>query len=409
MAGARPGRTVRAVGAAGVLAIAAVVAWSLVTPGPGSPGSTARSAAGGPDRSPDAVAAALGGVPYLAGMRDPDGRRSGVLHHEPSVAAPGWNLYSPRYRSEAYLLDNDGRIAHRWRLESGPWQHVEPLPEGGLLALVKFDELLRLDAASRVVWRVRGRFHHNASVDAVGRIHVLVQRPELRPELHPEVPVLVDRVEVFSPEGERLGRLSLLDLVAGSPYASRLPAVASAEVPVESPGIDLLHANWIEVLDGRLGHRSPLFAAGNYLLSLRTPSLVLIADPVAHEVLWAWGGPPELTFQHHPTLTDDGRILIFDNGLERSRVIEVDPLTDRVVWRYQAPDLFSATRGAVQRLPNGNTLITESDRGYAFEVTPDGERVWTFASPAFTEAGERMAVWKVARLAPGDPRLPPGL
>lgn len=402
---------VASIGAAALpaaLAVSAALGWSCAGPAGGSASTAGETGAAVADPVA-AVAAAVAGVPYLAGVRDRETSGGGVLHHEPALAAPGWNLYSPRYRSEAYLHANDGRVAHRWRLESGPWQHVEPLPDGGLLALVKLDELIRLDAGSRVAWRVRGRFHHNVAVDASGRIHALVQRSETRPEIHPEAPVLVDRVEVLSPDGERLGGLSLLDLVAGSPYASLLPDVAAAEVPDDSPGIDLLHANWIEVFDGRLAARSPLFAAGNYLVSLRTPSVVLIADPAAGEVLWAWGGPPELTFQHHPTLIDDGRILVFDNGLERSRVIEVDPLTDRVTWRYEAPDLFSATRGAVQRLANGNTLITESDTGYAFEVTPEGRRVWTFADPFFTDAGERMAVWKVARLAPGDPRLPPGL
>jgi len=388
------------------LIVVALFAWSRATVPPADGGA---GEAGTPGRSADPAVAAISGVPYVAGVRDPATRRGGVLHHEPALASPGWNLYSPRYRPEAYLLANDGRVAHRWRLESGPWQHVEPLPGGGLLALVKFAELVRLDAASRVLWRVPGRFHHNAAVDAQGRIHALVQRLEERPEIHPELPVLVDRVEVLSPEGERLGELSLLDLLAGSPHASRVPTVADAEPGKDLPGIDLLHANWIEVLDGRLADRSPLFAAGNYLVSLRTPSLILIADPAARAILWAWGGPPALTFQHHPTLTDEGRILVFDNGLEQSRVLEIDPLEDQVAWRYEAPDLLSRTRGAVQRLPNGNTLVTESDTGYAFEVTRAGNRVWTFANPAFTEAGERMAVWKVARLPPGDPRLPPGL
>jgi hypothetical protein len=38
-------------------------------------------------------------------------------------------------------------------------------------------------------------------------------------------------------------------------------------------------------------------------------------------------------------------------------------------------------------LPNGNTLITESDRGRAFEITRSGRVVWEYYNPA--RAGER--------------------
>ena len=44
---------------------------------------------------------------------------------------------------------------------------------------------------------------------------------------------------------------------------------------------------------------------------------------------------------------------------------------------------FSELCGTCQRLPNGNTLITESTRGRAFEVTPDKEIVWEFVSPFY--------------------------
>ena len=36
------------------------------------------------------------------------------------------------------------------------------------------------------------------------------------------------------------------------------------------------------------------------------------------------------------------------------------------------------------KLPNGNVLITESDRGHAIEVTPQGKRVWEYWNPDVT-------------------------
>ena len=48
----------------------------------------------------------------------------------------------------------------------------------------------------------------------------------------------------------------------------------------------------------------------------------------------------------------------------------MDPRTNAVGWRYSPEkDFFSASRGACQRLPNGNTLITLSEGGRVIEVT----------------------------------------
>ena len=94
--------------------------------------------------------------------------------------------------------------------------------------------------------------------------------------------------------------------------------------------------------------------------------------------------------QDDATILANGHILVFDNGLQRgwSRVLEVDPLTDRIVWEYGATDrerFYSRGRGNAQRLPNGNTLIADSDNGRAFEVTHEGDLVWEFRNPFLVE------------------------
>lgn len=113
-------------------------------------------------------------------------------------------------------------------------------------------------------------------------------------------------------------------------------------------------------------------------------------------------GPGELSGPHHPTLLETGNILVFDNGIEhgRSRVIELDPHTNEIVWTYEAPDpesFFTRSRGSVQRLQNGNTLIANSDEGVAFEVTPDGEIVWEFRTPHLDERGHRATIVRMRR------------
>jgi len=86
-----------------------------------------------------------------------------------------------------------------------------------------------------------------------------------------------------------------------------------------------------------------------------------------------------------------GNILVFDNGglagyplVSRfySRVLEFNPITLDLVWKYEAPDFFSYYISGAQRLPNGNTLIDEGSVGRIFEVTPAGEKVWEYIEGA---------------------------
>ncbi len=109
--------------------------------------------------------------------------------------------------------------------------------------------------------------------------------------------------------------------------------------------------------------------------------------------------------QHNPHFIADGlpgagNLLVFDNqggagyppaplGIYAgSRILEIDPVTETIVWQYTAEDsgqpswsFFSSFVSNAQRLPNGNTLITEGMQGRIFQVTPDGRIVWEYLSP----------------------------
>jgi hypothetical protein len=69
----------------------------------------------------------------------------------------------------------------------------------------------------------------------------------------------------------------------------------------------------------------------------------------------------------------------------KSKGIEFDPWSQQTVWGFYGTadnDFYTRTCGSNVRLANGNTLITESDSGRAFEVTPSGAAVWRFCNPA---------------------------
>lgn len=111
-------------------------------------------------------------------------------------------------------------------------------------------------------------------------------------------------------------------------------------------------------------------------------------------------------------LPGEGNILVFDNGgaagfgspnpgspdgtwnalRDSSRVLEIDPISLDLVWEYSAKTagfpsegedvrFYSRYESAAQRLPNGNTLITESRCGRVIEVTRECEIVWEYVCP----------------------------
>lgn len=336
---------------------------------------------------------------YVDGTYDPHSERRDVLVYDKKRAQDGYNFYSSRRATGARLIDMDGRTVHQWKAkERGQWQHSELLPNGDVLVIVKDYRLSRYDKDSKLIWSVRGRFHHDLYVYD-DEIYALSRRGQVIDYIHPRWPTLNDLIQVYSLDGELKREISVLDVLHRSPYSFLEPSIKHKRFR-KGAELDVLHTNHVEVFNGDLANRHPIYARGNLLVSMRNINSIAIVDGQTLEILWLWG-PSNLTFQHHPKLLDNGHILLFDNGLKRSRVIEVDPVTARVAWEY-APkkDFFSLTRGSVQRLANGNTLITESDTGYVFEVTPRRKVVWQFANPVVSKKGEREAIWRMTRLDP---------
>lgn len=363
-----------------------------------------------------ARAADIRALPYLQGYR-PAQDRPRVVVHDAAAVAPGLNLVTSGHAAEAILMDRDGRVLHRWRyplrrlwpdLATDPdtakleyWRRVRLFPNGDLLAIYEGFGIVKLDARSQVLWAHRGGIHHDLDVLPNGQIWVLDRDGKLIPRIHPEKGVLEDFVTLLDPNGRLLRRISILESFERSRQASLL-----SRMPREG---DIFHTNTIEVLDGRFASRHPAFRQGNLLLSVLKLDTLAILDPDREEIVWARTG--SWRRQHQPTFLADGRLLLFDNmgpGHDRSRVIELDPLSGDIAWQFGGTpevDFFSKTLGSCQRLANGNTLITESENGRALEVTRDGRVVWELNNPY--RAGERdelvAVLFEVQRLPPGFP------
>ena len=165
----------------------------------------------------------------------------------------------------------------------------------------------------------------------------------------------------------------------------------------------------------------------NVIWCAREANIAAIIDKRTGAIVWRLGPnydeSPELRRLgwiiglHHAHMIPQGlpgagNILIFDNGgwagygspnpsapmgfrnalRDYSRVLEIDPVTLKVVWQYtpieagltfpvDANRFYSPFISSAQRLPNGNTLITEGSGGRLIEVTAEHEIVWEYLSP----------------------------
>ncbi|MBN1848489.1 MAG: aryl-sulfate sulfotransferase [Deltaproteobacteria bacterium] len=158
------------------------------------------------------------------------------------------------------------------------------------------------------------------------------------------------------------------------------------------------------------------------------------------DIIWEFGGEQykrayrkleQIIGQHHTHmipkgLPGEGNIMIYDNGgyagygprnpgahwgwsdarRDYSRVIEFDPRTLEMVWEHSAKVMglrekykfYSDYVSSAQRLPNGNTLITNGAVGQFQEVTPDHEIVWEYISPYYNDKGKYNLVYRAYRV-----------
>jgi hypothetical protein len=401
------------------LLLAAVFCVCAVVASCGSEPAPVPEAPAGAGRLSDDEVERLRSLGYVDVVEDGDATLpDGVLRHDPSRSQAGLTLFSNVYGCSAQLMTLEGEIVNRWRHEPCfKWDNAVLLGNGDLLALHRDpgDGTAKGDAASRVLllfdwdgkilWRSRLPAHHDVDRRPDGVLVTLSSEHRVIPEIDPVVPTKDHLVVLLGSDGAFLEEYSMVRLLQSAPERFRLAKVR-AQIKLGQREIDLLHSNSVEWMrDERLASEDPLYALSNLLLCVRHQDSVAIVDWDRKELLWAWGRG-ELSGPHDATLLPNGNVLIFDNGLARgwSRVVEVDPRSDEIVWQYRAEkpeDFYSRAQGAAQRLPNGNTLITDSDSGLLFEVTPEGETVWEYRNTNRSEKGERIVIARARRLRDG--------
>ncbi len=357
---------------------------------------------------------------YVSGSTSPPDTK-GITVYEPDLAQPGINLVLSAHHAQAVLMEMDGTILHTWhKTYDELWPGAEQLsqyqgffrraylyPNGDLLAVFENSGLIKLDRNSNVLWAKRDMFHHVVTVCEDGTVYALCRSERILPEISSRLTCYDDDIVLMDADGTELRRVSMFECVLNSAFRH---IINPEWLKRKKTPIDVLHTNDLQVLDGRFEAEGPAFARGNVLISLHEQSLVGIVNLKQQSLVWGLTGM--WRHQHDPQLLPEGTLLVFDNfdTDETSKVFELNPITQEVLWVYEGSDtdqFFTRTCGAAQRLPNGNTLITESNNGRAFEVTPEKQVVWEYVNPERAgDNGEFIAdLMDVIRFPPGDPAI----
>ncbi|MBU0762823.1 MAG: arylsulfotransferase family protein [Candidatus Altiarchaeota archaeon] len=343
----------------------------------------------------------LGYLDYAVDDRYTD--RGGVTVYVRDKTWEGLNLFILRGTNKAVLMLNNGTVAYQWNTpENSSWGHIHLLPGQKIAAMSsKAESIAVFDKNSEKVYETYGPYHHDIYFTGDG--FITIRNHMVEKMRH----TIVDNEFVFFNDiFIEQYNISIFDLLvdSGEFDAEDIFSADTADIRNrgESTVVDLmndfLHTNSIDMYQ----QDSTLFNEGDILSCVRNLDLIFVFDPGTRRIKWMWG-QGILDRPHTPRILENGNILVFDNGMHRnySRVVEVDPVTDEIVWEYLSdpPEAFhTTTMGSAQRLPNGNTLIVESNRGRVFEVTKDKELVWEYITKKNAE-GQQRTIYRMEKVS----------
>lgn len=367
---------------------------------------------------------------------------TGVTRYDPAKAYNQYVIFAGADK-QTHLIDMDGNEVKSWphngfpsaiinpRLVGGERGHVllqlsdkAPGPLGAAGNGLANQSVGELDWSGKVVWQWGDKApggaaqqHHDQR--RLGNGNTLVLANKVHKVAGFKVPQLIDDVVYeVDPQGQVKWQWLASDHLTEFGFTpAQLKLVRATDNP------DYLHINnlsvvgpnkWFDAGDKR-------FAPDNLLLDSRNSNFIAIIDKASGKVVWHLGpNLPTLnpkTAQQVPRPLDQfvgqhdvhiipaglpgaGNLLVFDNqgtagypsaplGLTPgSRVLEIDPIKQQVVWQYTAASskqpswaFYSSFISSARRLPNGNTLIDEGMNGRFFQVTDKGEIVWEYVSP----------------------------
>ena len=352
---------------------------------------------------------------------------TGVTVYEPELAHPGYTMFVPiKYlgTNDIRLIDMEGNTVHIWDLRPVDVDYIKPLPGGKIMGLSPFQEwLVEADWDGQILWdfKTDEDLHHNYQKLDNGNYLILAHEKRWIPSFS-LFEFKYDYYQEITPDHEVVWSWKTWEHLYDFGFTfESLRFIWEPKVVYFFP--DFSHSNSIQALPPNQHENDPAFRRGNILISQRNTNIIFIIDKDTGEIAWQIGPNNNLTVGQHDAymieqgLPGAGNILVFDNGgaagypmeyRQFSKVVEIDPISKSVVWQYTAlregmanTTFHSPYISGAQRLPNGNTLITEGAWGRIFEVTPEHQTVWEYV-----ESNPPVEIFKAYRVDLDWPPVP---
>lgn len=353
---------------------------------------------------------------------------------------------------KTHLIDLNGNEVHRWEKWGFPSELIDPAINGGKkghfvaqlssfgtgsFGNIFFDETIgELDWNGNVVWEwgkqaPDGKARQNHDWDRLPNGNTLVVSHVTRtvPALS-DKPITDQAIYEITPKGKIVGQWYVADHITDLGISEEGVKLLRHYIAKNGNGTGSVGINdmapigpnkWYDAGDKR-------FAPENIVIDSPNASFVAIIEKKTGKVVWRLGPdfvadaddqafsgkvgvdvprPVDHLAEQHDAhiipkgLPGAGNLLVFDNEAvsgyppkkpsKGSRVLEINPITNEIVWQYTALNsdaptwaFLSTFISSARRLPNGNTLIDEGQDGRLFQVTPAGEIVWEYISPYST-------------------------
>lgn len=320
----------------------------------------------------------------------------------------GFTLYSVSGTAEVLLFNMNGEIVHTWNVDA---ERARLLPNGNLLVLhgTKWGKdvepwkglrtkIREYDWDGNIVWEhTANDVAHHDLVRLTNGNTIFLRRTILPKQYKSKITdikkraldIRADSIIEIDSKGKTKWIWHTYEHLDLNSCGRRECREIDAE---QSRGKlkDWTHVNTVTVIPENKWYDNGdmRFKPGNIIFLPRNFWTIYIIDKESGKIVWEYGGDYKggISGGHEAHMIPKGfpgagSILVLDNGAKVHRgesfVLEINPISSKLEWIYDVgTKFFTGTRGSIQRLPNGNTLIVEDNTGRVFEVTKSKETVW---------------------------------